>query len=286
MDLQEAADEYQNAVNDYRSIIDGYASEKIDASGNLFGEEALMKAIILANEMKQNTDLKELCKEFEENYPNSKKHIDDYCLEDYELSSIEGSAVSFLINGRIKTIAFKGITEPSFDEYGVKIIGENKVQEAEEKYNELKEYFSDILSLLKILENKKTGLEYLEALLRYIINATDKITKDDLQKAIKTIPQGGNIMPTIAETWIEEGYQKGIQEGIQKGIQKGIKEGIQEGILEGLTEGIELALELKFGAKGTKLMPAIKKIKDINHLKAIKETIKTAANISEIKKII
>ena len=93
-------------------------------------------------------------------------------------------------------------------------------------------------------------------------------------------------MPTIAETWIEEGYQKGIKEGIQKGIQKGIKEGIQEGILEGLTEGIELALELKFGAKGTKLMPAIKKIKDINHLKAIKETIKTAANISEIKKII
>lgn len=70
------------------------------------------------------------------------------------------------------------------------------------------------------------------------------------------------------------------------GIKKGIQQGIQQGILEGLLEGIELGLELKFGAKGMKLMPAIRKIKDTDRLKAIKEGVKVATEVSELEKII
>ena len=51
-------------------------------------------------------------------------------------------------------------------------------------------------------------------------------------------------------------------------------------------EGIELGLELKFGTEGIKLIPAIRKIKDIDKLKAVKETIKFANDISEIEKLI
>jgi len=143
---------------------------------------------------------------------------------------------------------------------------------------ELKEKLAAIFSLLKDLKSKKTGLEYLETLLRYIINATDKITKEDLQKAIESIPEGGDIMPTIAEQWIEEGYKKGIQQGMQQGIKQGIR--------QGLLEAIELGLKIKFGAEGLTFYPDISKIRDIDRLRAIKEVVEIAKHVDEIKNFV
>jgi hypothetical protein len=55
---------------------------------------------------------------------------------------------------------------------------------------------------------------------------------------------------------------------------------------EGLQEGIELALGIKFGAPELKLMPAIRRIQDPERLKAVKEAVKIANNIKDIKKVI
>ena len=70
------------------------------------------------------------------------------------------------------------------------------------------------------------------------------------------------------------------------GIKKGIQQGIQLGIRQGLLEAIELGLKLKFGAKGLKLFAGISKIEDVDKLRAIKEAIEVAEDLSEIEELI
>jgi len=79
---------------------------------------------------------------------------------------------------------------------------------------------------------------------------------------------------TLAERLRNEGRQQGLQQGIQQGIH------------EGLVEAIELGLGIKFGTRGMKLMPAIRRIKDAEKLRAVKEAVKIAKNISEVKEVI
>jgi flagellar biosynthesis/type III secretory pathway protein FliH len=97
-------------------------------------------------------------------------------------------------------------------------------------------------------------------------------------------------MTTLAQQWIEEGHQRGIQEGvlqgIQQGIQQGRQEGRQEGIVNGLLEGIELAIEVKFGTQGLTLLPLIQRIETPEKLKAVKEGVRMAKDLSELKALI
>jgi predicted transposase/invertase (TIGR01784 family) len=134
-----------------------------------------------------------------------------------------------------------------------------------------------IFSLLGELLEKETGMEYLETVIRYVFRTTENITAEKLKKIVETSLSEGKgeaVMTTLAEKYIEEGFQKGIQQGIQQGI------------LEGLLEGIELGIGLKFGAQGVNLMPAIRQIKDPERLKAIKEAVKVAKSIEEIRQVI
>jgi len=153
-----------------------------------------------------------------------------------------------------------------------------------------------IFCLLSDIANQETGLGCLEVFLRYIFNAKDGVDLQDIKRAIETSiseNKGGEIM-TIAETLINQGYQKGIQEGKFEwlregekiGIQKGKFEGLREGIQKGLLDAIELGLSIKFNKLDTKLFSKIKKIKDINKLKQIKNTIKACSDIKEIKDLL
>ncbi|GAB6161580.1 hypothetical protein JCM12298_07390 [Desulfothermus naphthae] len=67
-----------------------------------------------------------------------------------------------------------------------------------------------IFNLFKGLGESNTPLQYLETLLRYIGSATDKIDEEDIKKAIKQIEKGADIMPTLAEKWIEQGRMEGM----------------------------------------------------------------------------
>jgi len=139
---------------------------------------------------------------------------------------------------------------------------------------EMRKKLPKIFGLLKELSNKRSGLEYLETLLRYIVSGTDKVSINDLEETLKDIPEGGKAMPTIAEQW--------LQQGIEKGLQKGIKKGIREGLLE----GIELGLKLKFGTEGLKIYPEVAKVDDIHKLRAIKSAIETAASVKGIEDLL
>lgn len=84
--------------------------------------------------------------------------------------------------------------------------------------DDLKDRLAGILELLKELSERQTGMEYLATVLKYIVNAAPEghISYEDLKAAVnQALPhQGGEILPTIAESLKEQGMQQGIQQGI------------------------------------------------------------------------
>ncbi len=145
--------------------------------------------------------------------------------------------------------------------------------------DDLGEHLPEILGLLKELSTKRTGLEFLETVLRYLSGGTDKIDEENLRRAVESaLPyEGGKLMPTIAERWVQKGMEKGIEQGIEQGMERGK--------LEGLLEAVELGLSLKFGASGLSLMPSIRSVKNIALLEAVKEAIKVANNLSDVETV-
>ncbi len=86
----------------------------------------------------------------------------------------------------------------------------------------------------------------------------------------------GDIIMTLAEQWINEGFRQGVQKGMQDGVR------------EGLTEGIVLAVRLKFGVcpESDKLIEIIENIKEIERIKAVKNAIIKARTVSELIEVL
>ena len=149
-----------------------------------------------------------------------------------------------------------------------------------------------IFCLLRDIANRETGLGCLEVFFRYIANTKDDINIKQVQQIVeKSISkEKGDAIMTIAETLIYQGYNKGKLEGElegeKRGELKGILEGERRGIQKGLLDAIELGLSIKFNKLDTKLFSKIKKIKDINKLKQIKDAIKACSDIQEIKDLL
>jgi hypothetical protein len=113
-------EQYENAKEDYETIIESFSSELYQGT-TTYGEEALYKEITLAWDAGQKRTVLDLCKEFAENYPDSDKDT-RICSDASKLSSQETGETYLTINNEIKKISFDGISEPSFDEYGVRIM--------------------------------------------------------------------------------------------------------------------------------------------------------------------
>ncbi len=81
-----------------------------------------------------------------------------------------------------------------------------------------------ILELLRDLLNKRSGLEYLETVLRYVASGSDQIREEEIESGVKEIlrEKGGDIMPTVAEKWIEHGYPAGYPAGHFAGFKRGL----------------------------------------------------------------
>jgi predicted transposase/invertase (TIGR01784 family) len=92
---------------------------------------------------------------------------------------------------------------------------------------ELLEKLHEILELLFKLSNKTKATEYLEVMLRYLVASVDSKKTGKLEKEIgKAIKSRGEIMPTIAEKWVQEGKIEGKKEEkleiAEKMLQKGL----------------------------------------------------------------
>lgn len=66
---------------------------------------------------------------------------------------------------------------------------------------------------------------------------------------------------------------------------RGIEQGLQQGKIEGFIEGIKMSLEIKFGSDGLTILPEISQIQDVEMLKTILCSIKTANTLEEIRQI-
>jgi len=114
-------EQYENAKKDYETIVKEFASEAYKTGTTTFGEEALYKEIMLAWDASQKKTVSDLCKEFVQAYPHSSKIIKE-CSDSYKLSNQEVGEVYVTINKQIKKISFDGIYEPSFEDYGARVM--------------------------------------------------------------------------------------------------------------------------------------------------------------------
>jgi hypothetical protein len=129
-----------------------------------------------------------------------------------------------------------------------------------------------IFALLRAPLAKETAMEYIETVLRYVLNTVENMSAEEVKSMVEQSlsAEKGELVMALAERLRNEGRQQGLQQGI----------------VEGLLEAIELGLGIKFGPQGMKLMPAIRRIQDAERLRAIKEAVKIAKHISEVKEVI
>jgi flagellar biosynthesis/type III secretory pathway protein FliH len=46
---------------------------------------------------------------------------------------------------------------------------------------------------------------------------------------IEVIEQGGELMPTLVEQWLERGREEGLERGREEGLEQGREEGLEQG---------------------------------------------------------
>jgi len=123
----------------------------------------------------------------------------------------------------------------------------------------------EVLPLLIELREKTTGLEYIETVVKYILNIGEEISLNELDQKAKTISaEGSAVIMTIAEKIYHDGKE--------------------EGKVENMHEMIEFAMELKFGLSSKKIVQEINKIDDYERLKNIKDAIKSYDSLEELVK--
>jgi predicted transposase YdaD len=134
---------------------------------------------------------------------------------------------------------------------------------------------------LRQIEDKSSGIEYFETLMRYIFSARADLTKKNINEIIdkieNTYPEGSEAIMTLAEKFREEGKEEGIIKGMMEGIDKGRKE-------ERLNTTMKL-LTKKFGVLPEELKIAISKL-DLVTLEIIVDGIFEYQSLEEVKRYI
>ncbi len=78
------------------------------------------------------------------------------------------------------------------------------------------------VSYLLELDDKQTGIEYFETLMRYIFSARADLTRADFNAVVKKIdtthPEGSETVMTLAEIFKEEGREAGMKAGEAKAL--------------------------------------------------------------------
>ena len=109
----EAKGYYENAKEDYETIIESYSSEESEKT--TFGEQALYNEIKLVSFSNQKAVVKELCDNYKQKYPSNQ--LPSEC-NDFQIASTEANSREVTINKVIKKISFEWVEEPDFNDYG------------------------------------------------------------------------------------------------------------------------------------------------------------------------
>ncbi len=78
----------------------------------------------------------------------------------------------------------------------------------------------------------RSGVEALITVLRYIAEAREGLSEEDVRAAVeRALPQGGEVMATLAQKWLEEGLEKGREEGVREDLQQGLLKARREDVV-------------------------------------------------------
>lgn len=93
-------------------------------------------------------------------------------------------------------------------------------------------YLDEVLTLAAEVMQQPNGMAMVVALLRYLGRAGRQLDKEEVaQKLVDLLPkEGGVLMQTMADEWIEEGKVLGHREGRLEGRLEGRQEGRQESL--------------------------------------------------------
>ncbi|MBI3623879.1 transglycosylase SLT domain-containing protein [Candidatus Pacearchaeota archaeon] len=114
---------YNNAKNDFETVLSSYAETKYPQDNQATkGEEAYVKEIELASNWSQEKTVSDLCKQFKEKYPTSSMLWGVQSLCDVKTTSSSAIVSNYVsINGVQKEILFEGVFAPSLEEYSVEL---------------------------------------------------------------------------------------------------------------------------------------------------------------------
>lgn len=137
---------------------------------------------------------------FSNHDPELQAHIPDFGFVLHDLTQYPDDQIKGNVLFRTVALLFKHIFDP-----------------------DIMDKLPGILSLLKELSQKETGIEYIESLLRYLLSTVDEILAEGMKTILKqSLPNiNGDLIMTLAEKWKKEGFEQGIRQGVQQGIQQG-----------------------------------------------------------------
>ncbi len=103
-----------------------------------------------------------------------------------------------------------------------------------------------ILGLIGSLAQQESGLEMLRTVLLYIAQANQAVTEAEFERGVAAaaLPEGENLMATLAEKWKEEGWVRGRAEGLEEGLERGLERGLEQGLEKGLEAQRQTLLRL------------------------------------------
>lgn len=152
------------------------------------------------------TSLREMISGYDELSDDIKEYIPNYKYLLYDISRFTNEQIKGQAQLKIALTAFRDV----FTKYG----------------KDLQESIFRAFEYLEELEDKQTGIEYFETLMRYIFSARTNMTEADAKEIIKkietTYPEGSEVVMTLAERFMEEGAMKGLEKVVKNSIIKGL----------------------------------------------------------------
>lgn len=165
------------------------------------------------------TTLEEMIPGYRELPRDVRVFIPDYKYLLYDLSGYSDEEIKGQVINKIAMTIMRDIQKKGIDEI-------------------IKSIFKATL-YLRELEDKQTGIEYFETLMRYLFSARADLTKADFNELVKKIetvyPEGSELVMTIVEMFREEGIKVGAKQGKLEVVRNAIKEGMDLGLIAKLT---------------------------------------------------
>jgi len=102
-----------------------------------------------------------------------------------------------------------------------------------------------ILALTVELAQQQSGMEMLVTMLRYVARAGPGASKNEIHQTVMQLfaKEGGVLMKTAAQEWMEEAEAIGLQKGEAIGLEKGEAIGLEKGEAIGLEKGEAIGVE-------------------------------------------